>query len=113
MRRALKTSRRWTGTIRPMRHATAWSHVLQGAGGAGQRSEDIEKRAGDDAAGAARHGWKSRFAGRSGREQLPLEHRLAALVVSDDPTVRAIQARKAQLEESRRAQPISFLRRRR
>jgi phage terminase large subunit len=77
------------------------------------RIEDIEKMDGDDAADAARYGLKSRFAGRSGREQLPLEHRLAALVVSDDPTVRAIQARKAQLEESRRAQPISFLRRRR
>ena len=77
------------------------------------RIEDIEKMDGDDAADAARYGLKSRYAARGAREQVPLENRLAARVTSGDPTVRAIQARKAQLEESRRIQPVSFLRRRR
>ena len=46
-------------------------------------------------------------------EYLPLEQRLAARVVAADPTVRAIQAKKALLEETRRSQPVSFLHRRR
>ena len=78
------------------------------------RIEDIEKMDGDDAADAARYGLKSRYAARRGGiEHLPLEQRLAARVVSADPTVRAIQAKKALLEESRRSQPVSFLHRRR
>jgi hypothetical protein len=44
---------------------------------------------------------------------MPLEDRLAARVVSNDPTLRAIQARKAQIEETRRAGPVSFVHRRR
>jgi phage terminase large subunit len=78
------------------------------------RIEDIEKMDGDDPADAARYGLKSRYAtrGAMSTERLPYEQRLAARVTSADPTVRAIQARKAQLEESRRSQPVSFLRRR-
>ena len=78
------------------------------------RVEDIDKMDGDDAADAARYGLKSRYGARRGaREHLPLEQRLAARVLSDDPTIRAIQARKAQIEETRSGQPLSFLRRRR
>ena len=40
---------------------------------------------------------------------MPLAARLAERVTSADPTVRAIQARKAQLEESRRT-PARFIR---
>ena len=76
------------------------------------RIEDIEKMEGDDPADAARYGLKSRYATRAAYsiEHLPYEARLAARVLSADPTVRAIQARKAQLEEHRRT---SFVPRRR
>ena len=69
------------------------------------RVEDVEKMEGDDPADAARYGLKSRYATRAAysTEHLPYEARLASRVLSADPTVRAIQARKAQLEESRRA----------
>ena len=78
------------------------------------RVEDIEKMDGDDPADAARYGLKSRYGVRRGaHEHLPLEQRLAALITSPDPTIRAIQARKAQLEQSHRGHPISFLHRRR
>ena len=68
------------------------------------RIEDIEKMDGDDPADAARYGLKSRYATRAAYsiDHLPYEARLAARVLSADPTVRAIQARKAQLEEHRR-----------
>ena len=76
------------------------------------RIEDIEKMDGDDPADAARYGLKSRYATRAAYsiEHLPYEARLAARVLSADPTVRAIQARKAQLEERGRT---SFVPRRR
>ena len=78
------------------------------------RIEDVEKMDGDDAADAARYGLISRYAARrSGMARPPLEQRLAERVTSADPTIRAIQARKAQLEVPKRAQPVSFLRRRR
>jgi phage terminase large subunit len=77
------------------------------------RIEDIEKMDGDDPADAARYGLKSRYTGRGAKEHPPLEHRLAVKVTSEDPTLRAIQARKAQLDEARRVQPVRFLRRRR
>ena len=79
------------------------------------RVEDIEKMDGDDPADAARYGLKSRYATRAANafERLPYEARLAARTVSADPTIRAMQARQAQLEESRRTQPISFRHRRR
>jgi hypothetical protein len=78
------------------------------------RVEDVEKMDGDDVADAARYGLKSRYGvGRGRQAQMPLEDRLAARVVSDDPTVRAIQARKAQIEETRRIGPVSFVRRKR
>jgi hypothetical protein len=80
------------------------------------RVEDVEKVDGDDPADAARYGLKSRFgSGHAGsfRSRMPLADRLAARQLSADPTVRAIQARKAQLEEQRRVQPVSFLHRRR
>ena len=77
------------------------------------RVEDVEKMEGDDPADAARYGLKSRYATRAAysTERLPYEARLASRVLSADPTVRAIQARKAQLEESRRAHFIPRRRR--
>ena len=81
------------------------------------RVEDIEKMDGDDPADAARYGLKSRYGVRHGRgssdRRMPLAARLAARVVSADPTVRAIQARKAQIEETRSAGPVKFPHRRR
>jgi hypothetical protein len=67
---------------------------------------------------AARYGLKSRYALRRGdpdgwRSRMPLADRLAARTLSPDSTIRAIQARKAQLEESRRAALVPFLHRRR
>lgn len=64
--------------------------------------EDIEKADGDDPADAARYGLKSRI--RSAKP--PIENRLAAWVTSPDPTVRAIQARRALLEEGRQSSPV-------
>ena len=78
------------------------------------RIEDVEKVDGDDPADAARYGLKSRYGLRGGPHgYAPLDQRIAQRLTSDDPTVRAIQARKAQIEETRRAQPVSFLRRKR
>jgi hypothetical protein len=78
------------------------------------RIEDVEKMDGDDPADAARYGLKSRYAARApGATRAPYEQRLAQHVTSADPTVRAIQSRKAQLEESQRNNPVSFLHRRR
>ena len=78
------------------------------------RIEDVEKMDGDDAADAARYGLKSRYGvGRGRQGRMPLDQRLAARAVSADPTIRAIQARKAQIEETRRMQPVSFRHRRR
>jgi phage terminase large subunit len=77
------------------------------------RIEDIEKVNGDDAADAARYGLKSRCGTRQRLTTPPLEQRLAARMTAVDPTVRAIQARKAQIEETRKITPISFVRRRR
>ncbi|MGH9574576.1 MAG: hypothetical protein ACRD40_13735 [Candidatus Acidiferrales bacterium] len=77
------------------------------------RIEDVEKMNGDDAADAARYGLKSRYGVKQSFAQAPLEQRLAARVTSSDPTVRAIQAMKAQLEETSRVRPVSFVRRRR
>ncbi|MBZ5501059.1 MAG: terminase family protein [Acidobacteriia bacterium] len=78
------------------------------------RVEDVEKMDGDDAADAARYGLKSRYGvRRDAPDHRPLAERLAARVLSDDPTIRAIQARKAMVEETRGAHPVSFLRRRR
>ena len=74
------------------------------------RVEDVEKMDGDDPADAARYGLKSRLRSRQ-LTKPPLEQRLASRVTSADPTIRAIQALKAQLDERRRAGPISFLRR--
>ena len=77
------------------------------------RIEDIEKMEGDDPADSARYGLKSRYATRAAYsiEHLPYEARLAARVLSADPTVRAIQARKAQLEERGRTQFVPRRRR--
>jgi hypothetical protein len=74
------------------------------------RIEDIEKMDGDDAADAARYGLKSRYGAHrvAGERRMPLTDRIAARVVSDDPTIRAMQARKAQVEESRSAKPVKF-----
>jgi len=78
------------------------------------RVEDVEKTDGDDAADAARYGLKSRYAvRRSSERRMPLADRLAARTVSADPTIRAIQARKAEIEERQGARPVSFLHRRR
>lgn len=77
------------------------------------RIEDVLKVNGDDPADAARYGLKSRYGARQHTAHVPLEQRLAARVTSSDPTVRAIQAMKAQLEETSRVKPVSFVRRRR
>ena len=77
------------------------------------RIEDVLKVNGDDTADAARYGLKSRYGVKQSFAQAPLEQRLAARVTSSDPTVRAIQAMKAQLEETSRVRPVSFVRRRR
>ena len=78
------------------------------------RIEDIEKMDGDDPADAARYGLKSRYAvHRGGERRMPLADRLAARALSADPTIRAIQARKAQIEETRGGRPVPFLHRRR
>jgi hypothetical protein len=78
------------------------------------RIEDIEKMDGDDAADAARYGIKSRYGAHRvvGERGMPLTDRIAARVVSDDPTIRAMQARKAQVGESRGAKPVKFPHRR-
>jgi hypothetical protein len=66
------------------------------------------------AADAARYGLISRYAARrSGLVRPPREQRRAERVTAMDPTIRAIQARKAQREVTQRVQPVSFLRRRR
>jgi phage terminase large subunit len=78
------------------------------------RIEDVQKMDGDDPADAARYGLKSRYGGgHAVQGRLPLDDRLAARVLSPDPTIRAIQARKALLDESSGGHPVSFLRRRR
>jgi hypothetical protein len=64
-----------------------------------RRPEDAAKREGDDAADAARYGLKSRL----GAVELPRELRLAARVTATDPTIRALQARRALEEEQRPA----------
>jgi phage terminase large subunit len=74
--------------------------------------EDIAKVDGDDPADAARYGLKSRYGARGGAaKEPPFEQRIAERVTSADPTVRAIQAQRALLQESRRALPV-FPRRR-
>ena len=72
------------------------------------RMEDIEKMDGDDAADAARYGLKSRYGARraGGHAARTAAGRARS---STDPTVRAMQARKSQTEETRRVQPVSFL----
>jgi hypothetical protein len=78
------------------------------------RIEDAQKMDGDDAADAARYGLKSRYAARrSGTMRPPVEQRMAEQVTSPDPTIRAMQARKAQVSEAKRVFPVSFVRRRR
>jgi len=78
------------------------------------RVEDIEKMDGDDPADAARYGLKSRYGARRAWEtHPPLEQRVAERVTSTDPTGRAMQAHKFQMEEKRRVQPVSFRHRRR
>ncbi len=58
--------------------------------------EDIAKRDGDDAADAARYGLKSRASTRP--QKPPREQELNERVTSSDPTIRAIQIRKANLD---------------
>jgi hypothetical protein len=78
------------------------------------RIEDVEKMDGDDAADAARYGLKSRYAARrAGMVRAPLEQRIAERVTAEDPTIRAMQARKAQIETARPVFPVSFGKRRR
>ena len=66
------------------------------------RIEDVEKMDGDDAADAARYGLKSRYAARrAGMVRAPMEQRIAERVTAADPTIRAMQARKANLDVRR------------
>ena len=66
--------------------------------------EDIAKRDGDDAADAARYGLKTRASGKIPKP--PREQEIHARVTSDDPTIRAIQARKAELEVPAKNRPV-------
>ena len=83
------------------------------------RVEDVEKMDGDDPADAARYGLKSRYGARYGNgpsdRRMPLADRLAARVVSPDPTIRAMQARLAMVEERERGatKPVPFAHNRR
>jgi len=58
--------------------------------------EDIAKRDGDDSADAARYGLKSRASAPPATP--PREQQFAERLTSSDPTIRAIQARKAELD---------------
>ena len=58
--------------------------------------EDIAKRDGDDAADAARYGLKSRASARPAKP--PREQELGERITSTDPTIRAIQIKKANLD---------------
>ncbi len=73
--------------------------------------EDIQKREGDDAADAARYGLASHLRHRSAKP--PLEMRMAEKVSATDATVRAIQARRAIMEEKEKSRPVRFGGRRR
>ena len=76
--------------------------------------EDIAKVDGDDPADAARYGLKSRYGARgSVMKEPPFEQRIAERVTSADPTIRAIQAQKAYLQEAKRGQAVFSRRRRR
>ncbi len=66
--------------------------------------EDIAKRDGDDAADAARYGLKSRATARPAKP--PREQEFEARITSSDPTIRAIQIRKAELDLPQRNRPI-------
>ena len=58
--------------------------------------EDIAKRDGDDAADAARYGLKSRASAQPAKP--PREQELQQRITSSDPTIRAIQIQKANLD---------------
>ncbi|HVB35374.1 MAG TPA: terminase family protein [Patescibacteria group bacterium] len=65
--------------------------------------EDAAKTEGDDPADAARYGLKGRF----GHAVKSRQERLAEHITSPDPTVRAIQAQKANAEQARRDAPAA------
>lgn len=73
------------------------------------RIEDVLKMDGDDPADAARYGLKSHLRKRG--NQPPRELRIAERVTSLDPTIRAMQAKKAEAEEPRAAAPMHVKRR--
>ena len=64
--------------------------------------EDISKRDGDDAADSARYGLKSRASAKPGKP--PVEQQVQERVTSNDPTIRAMQIRKFEVEH-RNANP--------
>lgn len=66
--------------------------------------EDIAKRDGDDAADAARYGLKSRPSSRPVRP--PREQEFQQRVTSADPTIRAIQIHKANLDLCGKGGPV-------
>lgn len=66
--------------------------------------EDIAKRDGDDAADAARYGLKSRASNRHARP--PREQEFEQRITSSDPTVRAIQIQKANLDLRGKGGPV-------
>ncbi|NDQ58031.1 MAG: hypothetical protein GZ088_13245 [Acidipila sp.] len=71
--------------------------------------EDIQKVEGDDAADSARYGLKTRHSPRTP----PVEARIAQRmeqVVAQDPTVRAIYARKFESEERKKHRPVMLRR---
>lgn len=65
--------------------------------------EDILKAPGDDPADSVRYGLYSRLHAKS---MAPLNVRIAERVTSVDPTIRAIQAKKATIEESKKGRGI-------
>jgi phage terminase large subunit len=74
--------------------------------------EDIQKVDGDDPADAARYGLKSRYGARGSlAKEPPFEQRISERITSADPTIRAIQAQKAYLQESKRGRPVLMRRR--
>jgi hypothetical protein len=66
--------------------------------------EDIAKRDGDDAADSARYGLKSRASARPAKP--PREQEFEQRVTSSDPTIRAIQIQKANLDLRGKGGPI-------
>ncbi len=69
--------------------------------------EDILKTEDDDPADAARYGLKTRFKPRNPPVPARVAERMGQ-VVAQDPTIRALYARKFEAEERRKLRPVRF-----